>query len=90
MRKYRWSLFKTLEFLNSRRPDLEIKASFIQQLQEYETRLTSVGLGALSNTFNEFSFKDSTGKRIAGITVSNELEAEEAILRNTFLNSQAT
>ena len=30
MRKYRWSLFKTLEFLNSRRPDLEIKASFIQ------------------------------------------------------------
>ena len=29
MRKYRWSLIKTLEFLNSRRPDLEIKASFI-------------------------------------------------------------
>mmetsp|Transcript_18383 Transcript_18383/g.25458 ORF Transcript_18383/g.25458 Transcript_18383/m.25458 type:complete len:147 (-) Transcript_18383:952-1392(-) len=30
MRKYRWSMIKTLEFLNSRRPDLEIKASFIQ------------------------------------------------------------
>ena len=29
MRKYRWSLYKTLEFLNSRRPDLEIKATFI-------------------------------------------------------------
>jgi len=56
-------------------------------LQEYETRLASVGLGALSNTFNEFSFKDAQGKRIAGITVSNELEAEEAILRNTFVNS---
>jgi len=32
MRKYRWSMIKTLEFLNSRRPQLEIKASFIQQL----------------------------------------------------------
>ena len=29
MRKYRWSLLKTLEFLNSRRPDLEIRAAFI-------------------------------------------------------------
>ena len=29
MRKYRWSMIKTLEFLNSRRPDLEIKATFI-------------------------------------------------------------
>lgn len=32
MRKYKWSLIKTLEFVNSRRPDLEIRASFIQQL----------------------------------------------------------
>lgn len=30
MRKYRWSLLKTLEFLNSRRPDLEIRATFIK------------------------------------------------------------
>lgn len=88
MRKYRWSLIKTLEFLNSRRPDLEIKASFISQLQEYENRLNAVGLGALSTSFNEYSFKDSSGKRVAGITVSNELESEEAILRNTFVNSQ--
>jgi len=47
-----------------------------------------VGLGALSTSFNEYSFKDSNGKRVAGITVSNELESEEAILRNTFVNSQ--
>lgn len=33
MRKYRWSMLKTLEFLNSRRPDLEIRSNFIQQLQ---------------------------------------------------------
>ena len=30
MRKYRWGLMKTLEFLQSRRPDLEIRANFIQ------------------------------------------------------------
>jgi hypothetical protein len=30
MRKYKWSLYKTLEFLNSWRPDLEVKASFIR------------------------------------------------------------
>ncbi len=29
MRKYRWNLLKTLEFLSSRRPDLEIRANFI-------------------------------------------------------------
>lgn len=29
MRKYRWSMLKTLEFLNSRRPDLEIRGTFI-------------------------------------------------------------
>ena len=88
MRKYRWSLIKTLEFLNSRRPELEIKATFITQLQEYEQRLNSAGLGALSTTFNEYSFRDQTGKRVAGIAVSSELESEEAILRNTFVNSQ--
>jgi len=29
MRKYHWTLLKTLEFLNSRRPDLEIRVTFI-------------------------------------------------------------
>jgi len=32
MVKYKWNLYKTLEFLNSRRPDLEIRASFFHQL----------------------------------------------------------
>lgn len=36
MRKYNWSMIKTLEFLNSRRPDLEIRVTFIRQLGEYE------------------------------------------------------
>jgi hypothetical protein len=39
MRKYQWSLLKSLEFLNSRRPDLEIRATFINQLSAYEARI---------------------------------------------------
>ena len=39
MQKYKWTLFKTLEFLNSRRPDLEIRAAFINQLSDFERRL---------------------------------------------------
>ena len=87
MRKYRWSMIKTLEFLNSRRPDLEIKATFIQQLQDFENRLTAGGIGPLSFTFNEYSFRGANGKRTPGINVSAELEGEEVILRNTFCNA---
>ena len=83
-------MIKTLEFLNSRRPDLEIKATFIQQLQEFENRLTANGIGPLSFTFNEYSFRGANGKRTPGINVSVELEAEEVILRNTFVNAQTT
>jgi hypothetical protein len=61
MRKYRWSMMKTLEFLSSRRPDLEIKASFIAQLEEYERRLNKQGLGPLSFTFDEYSFRGPNG-----------------------------
>ena len=43
--RYRWTLLKTLEFLNSRRPDLEIRACFIHQLTAYENRLVSRGIG---------------------------------------------
>ena len=59
-------------------------------MQEYEIRLKAIGLGPLSSNFGEYSFRDASGRRVAGISVSNELEAEEAILRNTFVNSQAT
>ena len=80
MRKYRWSMLKTLEFLNSRRPDLEIRGTFIQQLQQYEQRLCNRGLGPLSFNFNDLSFK--------GKGFQKELQDEEMIIRNTFLNAQ--
>lgn len=63
MRKYRWSLLKTLEFLNSRRPELEIRGTFIQQLQDYEARLqkqTQSG-GPLSSNWQDFGLSKIPG-----------------------------
>ena len=47
-------------------------------------------MGPLSFNFNEYSFRESNGKRTPGINVSAELEQEEVILRNTFINAQTT
>lgn len=76
MRKYRWSLLKTLEFLNSRRPDLEIRATFIKQLSDFENRLKARGMGPKTSKWDEISDENRF------------LESEELMLRNTFLNAQ--
>lgn len=75
MRKYRWSLLKTLEFLNSRRPDLEIRATFIKQLSEYESRLKKRNLGPKTSKWDEVAEENKY------------LESEELMLRNTFINA---
>ena len=76
MRKYNWSMIKTLEFLNSRRPDLEIRVTFIRQLGEYEQRLSARDFGPMTVGWNEVCPKNS------------HLESEELLLRNTFLNAK--
>ena len=55
MQKYRWTLFKTLEFLNSRRPDLEVRAAFINQLSEFERKLSNQGRGPETGDWTEIS-----------------------------------
>ena len=76
MRKYKWSLLKSLEFLNSRRPDLEIRATFIHQLSAYEARLANSLKLPISSKWDELSNKRPT------------YTCEELVLRNTFMNSQ--
>lgn len=39
IRKYKWSLYKALEYLNSKRNDFEIRANFLKQLVQLEARL---------------------------------------------------
>ena len=43
MRKYRWNLFKTLEFINFRRPDMEVRPNFLSQLAYLEKKYTKQG-----------------------------------------------
>ncbi|KRX09096.1 hypothetical protein PPERSA_08812 [Pseudocohnilembus persalinus] len=74
---YRWTLYKTLEYLNSRRPDLEIRASFFHQLTALENYLSQKGLGPKSSNWQELS-EDNV----------NVFECEELLIRNTFLNSK--
>lgn len=69
-------MIKTLEFLNSRRPDLEIRVTFIRQLGEYEQRLAAREFGPMTVAWNDISQKNCY------------LESEELLLRNTFLNAK--
>ena len=52
MRKYRWTLQKTIQFMLSRRPDFRIRPSFMHQLNAYEARLLKMGLGAKTSDWN--------------------------------------
>lgn len=74
MRKYGWGLRKTMEFLSSRRPDLNLKPAFLQQLSGYERRLMQQGKQKLSLDWDDTQFSN--------------LESEELLLRNTYINSQ--
>ena len=77
MTKFHWSLLKTLEFLNSRRPDLEIRATFIKQMSEFESRLKRKSNVVQTSKWDELS------------DANKYLESDELMLRNTFLNAQS-
>ncbi|KRW99053.1 hypothetical protein PPERSA_11654 [Pseudocohnilembus persalinus] len=74
MMKYKWTLYKTLEFLNSRRPDLEIRASFFHQLTQLEQKLQKMGIGA---SYSQWDPKLNTN------------DGEDLVLTNTFLNAKS-
>uniref|UniRef100_A0A7S1AMV4 Tyrosine-protein phosphatase domain-containing protein n=1 Tax=Noctiluca scintillans TaxID=2966 RepID=A0A7S1AMV4_NOCSC len=74
MKRYNWGLRKTMEFLSSRRPDLNLKPTFLQQLSGYERRLMAQSKVPFSLDWTHADF--------------GKLECEELLLRNTYLNSQ--
>lgn len=82
MQKYKWSLYKTLEFLNSRRPDLEIRAAFVSQLADFEQKLITQKRGPQTANWNEVA--DSKIQ----LNQDKFYQDEELILRNTYLNAQ--
>jgi protein-tyrosine phosphatase len=53
MMKFNWSLMKSLEFVTSRRPNLEIRASFLQQVQTWQLRRMKRGFARGTETWDE-------------------------------------
>eukprot|EP00347_Sterkiella_histriomuscorum_P021930 403332275 len=101
MMKFKWTLLKSLEFINSRRPNLEIRASFLQQLSAWERRTRDVyprrtdrwdelfHQDAQVNTNNKDSIKDNKEEDPTNTKVQLLDPAyEELLLRNTFMNAQ--
>lgn len=74
MKKYSWGLRKTMEFLSFRRPDMNLKPAFLQQLSGYERRLMAQSKYPLSLDWSDADF--------------SRLECEDLLLRNTYINSQ--
>jgi len=74
MKKHSWGLRKTMEFLSFRRPDMNLKPAFLQQLSGYERRLMAQATGPFSLDWSDADF--------------SRLESEELLLRNTYINSQ--
>ena len=74
MKKFKWTLYKTLEFLHSRRPDLEIRASFFSQMNRLEAKLSLKG-----------NIQYNSWENLNEISAIRE---EEVIIRNTYLNSR--
>jgi hypothetical protein len=73
--RFRWTLYKTLEFMHFRRPDLKIRSNFFNQLGRLEKKLTKLGFGAKTFNWNE-------------IGQTYKITSEELLLTNTFLNAQ--
>lgn len=75
MKKYRWSLEKSIEYLQSKKNDMDIMKQFLTQLSLFEARLNKIG--ARSTDWN------SILKPYLGL---NKYDTEEALMQNTFLN----
>lgn len=76
VKKFRWSLKKCLDFLSSKKQDINIPNYFLSQLNAFEARLCKIGQGPKTSNWTEIS----TGNL-------NDIDNEELLIRNTYLNS---
>ena len=70
MKKYKWSLNKSMQFLKSKKQDVDIPIYFFEQLKQFENRLKSRGELTVDIPWEYEGLKDP----------------EEKLLRNTYLN----
>jgi len=74
MKKFRWNLIKSIEFLSSKKFDVDIPKYFLNQLSIFESWLTKMGIGPTSSKW------ESNEK------YGSEAEQDEIILNNTYIN----
>lgn len=72
--RYKWSFYKTLEFMDSRKPNMEIKTSFFNSLREIGMRLEKKNQVSSKWDYNLRSY--------------SKVNQEEKIVTSTFLNSK--
>ena len=72
MRKYNWTLKKCREYLSTKKQDVRITKSFINQLTRYEERLIKKTNHMLKNDWFNINFKDK----------------DELLMHNTYLNEK--
>ena len=70
MKKYKWSLKKSMEYLKSKKQDVNIPPFFLSQLIKFETRLLKKGELTKDTPWSFENLKDP----------------EEKLLRNTYIN----
>ena len=71
MRKYNWSLRKCIEFLQSKKQDIDIPKFFLEQLYNFGIRLEQYNLGK---------------KKENWIDDGNYVDSDEKLMRNTYVN----
>jgi hypothetical protein len=80
MQRFRWGLIKTLEFLNHKKPGLEMTATLLKKLLLFETSLEKDRVGFLSKdwytTYNQGQFFDE--EMLIQNSYSNSLKAAES------------
>mmetsp|Transcript_72546 Transcript_72546/g.212816 ORF Transcript_72546/g.212816 Transcript_72546/m.212816 type:complete len:354 (-) Transcript_72546:9-1070(-) len=81
MRKYRWSLEKSLGFLSAQRPDAQPKPGLLRQLAGLEQRLQEGVARPLSKGW------DAEEARTGGLARGAAAQ-EEVVIRNTYLNAR--
>ena len=87
MIKYHWSLKKALEFIKTRKPNLEVKSQILEQLVHYESFLHRSNIKNPSYAWDEerYVVKNIFEK----LDTVDNLKNEDFMLRNTYLNSLA-
>jgi len=80
MKRFSWGLYKALEFIGSRRPDIDLKPGFVNQLSNFEGRLSKTR--TLTSTWQRHS--EDSEEQVLSNTFLNSRINETADYEGTY------